>query len=177
MMLIYSLLLKGAPVKQDRTALIKFHPEYVLNTVRSQNPRQRCGSEQNYWDHNPFLHPIGALSNPYYLEHLHEKDRPYPITSPAFSNVPLIGPFLAATLGKLVKPPVRMHTAERDEKDYTLYSSRLEPRGPQALAPEKPQEEFSLWHAFKREVFTMTDFIGLPGFIMRSAYNAAYYGS
>jgi hypothetical protein len=29
-------------------------------------------------------------------------------------------------------------------------------------------------NAFKRELFTMSDYIGLPGFIMRSAYNAAY---
>ncbi len=34
--------------------------------------------------------------------------------------------------------------------------------------------ECSQRHAFKRELFTMSDYIGLPGFIMRSAYNAAY---
>jgi hypothetical protein len=133
------------------------------------------GSEENYWSHNLFLHPIKHFSGPYYLESLHYEDRPYPITSPAFSNVPLVGPLLAATIGRVIKPPVRMHEDEwKAGDDYTLYSNRLEPRGPGALPPSEPVEEFSLWHAFKREAFTMTDFIGLPGFIMRSAFNAAY---
>ncbi len=133
------------------------------------------GSEENYWSHNIFLHPIKHFSDPYYLESLHYKDRPYPITSPAFSNVPLIGPLLAATIGKAIKPPIRMHEDEWHQgQDYTLYSNRLEPRGPEALPVSEPVEEFSLWHAFKREAFTMTDFIGLPGFIMRSAFGAAY---
>ena len=92
---------------------------------------------------------------------MHEKDRPYPITSPAFSNVPLVGPILAATIGKLVKPVRRMHTDEWDGgQDYTLYSSRLEPRGPDALAPSVPKEEFSLWHAFKREVVNTAERLG-----------------
>jgi hypothetical protein len=132
------------------------------------------GSEEEAWKHNPLLHPLRWLKDPYFLERLHEKDRPYPITSPAFSNVPLVGPLLASTIGKLVKPPVRMHEGEWDENDYTLYSNRLEPRGPEALAPSKPEEEFSAWHTFKREVVSMAEFIGLPGFIMRSAYNKAY---
>jgi hypothetical protein len=129
----------------------------------------------DYWSHNPSLHLLKWLKDPYYLEKLHYQDRPYPITSPAFSNVPLLGPAAAATIGKIFKPVQRMHQDEWDGgQDYSLYSSRLEPRGPEALAPAEPEEEFSLWHAFKREVFTMSDFIGLPGFIMRSAYNAAY---
>ena len=82
---------------------------------------------------------------------------------------------MAATVGKLFKPVHRMHEDEWDgEQDYSLYSSRLEPRGPQALAPAKPQEEFSLWHATKREIFTMSDLIGLPGWIMRSVHSWAY---
>ena len=85
------------------------------------------GTEKEYWKHMPVLHPIRWLRDPYYLEKLHYEDRPYPVTSPAFTNVPLIGPLLAATMGKLFKPPVRMHEDQWDGRDYTLYSTRLEP--------------------------------------------------
>jgi hypothetical protein len=132
------------------------------------------GSEKAYWDHNPILHPLKYLKDPYWLEREHYEDRPYPVTSPAFSNVPLLGPLLAATIGKIVKPVVRMHTEEWNDDDYTLYSTRLEPKGPNALAAAKPKEEYSLGSAAKQEVKTFAEFIGLPGFIMKSAYNAIY---
>jgi hypothetical protein len=132
------------------------------------------GSEEQYWKHNPILHPLRYLKDPYWLEKEHYEDRPYPVTSPAFSNVPLVGPLLAATIGRIVKPVVRMHDSEKNDADYTLYSTRLEPKGDQALPVAKPREEYGLWHAAKQEVRTFAEFIGLPGFIMKSSYNALY---
>ena len=67
------------------------------------------GSEENKWDHNPLLHPLKWLKDPYYLEKLHYSDRPYPVASPAFTNVPLLGPLLAATIGRFIKPTVCIH--------------------------------------------------------------------
>lgn len=132
------------------------------------------GSEKEYWKHNPLLHPFRYMKDPYWLERKHYEDRPYPVTSPAFSNVPLVGPLLAATIGKIVKPVVRMHEGEWDENNYNLYSTRLEPKGEQALGPAKPKEEYGLWHAAKQEIRTFAEFIGLPGFIMKSSFNALY---
>ena len=86
------------------------------------------GSEDEKWSHNPILHPLRYLRDPYWLEKKNYSSRPYPISSPAFSNVPLVGPLLAATIGRLVKPEVRMHEDEWDTNTYDLYSSRLEPR-------------------------------------------------
>jgi hypothetical protein len=56
------------------------------------------GSEKEKWAHNPILHPLRYLKNPYYLEEKHYKDRPCPVTSPAFTNVPLIGQHILAEL-------------------------------------------------------------------------------
>ncbi len=162
----------STPFSGTRITAWRPHESIILKSHARE--KSLYGSEENYWSHNPFLHPLRWLKDPYYLERLHEKDRPYPITSPAFSNVPVIGSFLAATAGKLIKPVQRMHVADWDEKNYTLYSNRLEPRGPDGLPPAAPKEEFSPWNTFKREVVSMAEFIGLPGFIMRSAYNAAY---
>lgn len=132
------------------------------------------GSEKGKWAHNPFLHPIKYFRDPYWLEKQHYQDRPYPVSSPAFSNVPLIGPLLAATVGKLVKPPVRMHADQWDGKDYTLYSSRLEPRGPDAIAPPAPKDEFGLGRVLDREATIFSEYTGLYGFLARSAWNKAF---
>lgn len=131
------------------------------------------GSEKEYWQHHPILHPLRWLRDPYYLEKRHYEDRPYPVTSPAFSNVPLIGPVLAATIGRLLKPVVRMHP-EWSGEEYNLASSRLEPRGPQALPPPLPTTEYSLKGVVSRESRLFTDLIGLPGFIANTLWNKAF---
>lgn len=131
------------------------------------------GSEEEYWSHHPLIHPIKWLKDPYWLEKKHYEDRPYPITSPAFSNVPLIGPILAGTIGKLIKPPVRMHP-EWSGDDYDIGSSRLRPKGPEALPPAKPMPEFGIKDSLKREVLQYSELIGLPGFIARTLYGSAY---
>lgn len=128
------------------------------------------GSEEAYWSHHPLLHPIKYFRDPYWLEEQHYRDRPYPVTSPAFSDVPLIGPLLAATVGKLVKPPVRMHP-EWNDTDYNIGSNRLNPKGPQALPPAVPQQEFGFKDTAKRETLAFTELIGLPGFIARTLYS------
>lgn len=131
------------------------------------------GSEEEYWRHHPILHPLKWLRNPYQLEEATSKSRPYPMSSPAFSNIPLIGPLLAATIGRLVKPPRRMHEAEWDGKDYTLFSPRVEPRGPNGLAPAAPKEEFGLADVFNRETEQAAEFTGLSGFLAKTFLNKA----
>lgn len=131
------------------------------------------GSEKEFWAHHPVIHPIRNLLDPYWLEKKHYKDRPYPITSPAFSNVPIIGSVLAGTIGKLVKPPVRMHPEWSGDR-YYLGSTRLEPRGPDALAPATPKNEFGLKDVIKRQTLQFSEHIGLPGFIVRSLYFGAF---
>ncbi len=147
---------------------IQQHDEYVLFRTSIQS------SPENNRAHNPILHPLRWLKDPYYLEKLHYHDRPYPVSSPAFSNVPLIGPLLAATIGKLVKPPVRMHEEEWDGRQYSLYSTRLEPKGPEALPPPKPGDEFTLAKAMKKEAGIFSEYTGLFGFVARSLWNAVF---
>ena len=141
-----------------------------LNPSRSKGPILIYGSESEKWKHNPLIHHIRWLREPYYLEKLHYQDRPYPVASPAFSDVPLVGPLLAATIGKLVKPPVRMHEEEWDGSQYSLYSPRLEPRGPGALPPPLPKDEYSLGNAFKKEANISAEYTGLYGLVAKSAY-------
>jgi hypothetical protein len=132
------------------------------------------GSEGEKWAHNPLLHPIKYLHDPYYLEKLHYEDRPYPVASPAFTNVPLFGPLLAATIGRIVKPPVRMHEEEWDGKEYSLYSTRIEPKGPDALPPPRPRDEFTLGRAMGQEANILAEYTGLYGFIAKSTYQGLF---
>lgn len=147
-----------------------FRPHWYATMQAQAEEKSLYGSEEEAWAHNPLIHPIRYFHDPYYLEKKNYATRPYPITSPAFSNVPLVGPILAATIGKLVKPPVYMHEGEWSPEKYTLYSPRLEP-GPGGLPPAPAMPEYSAGDVARREAQAALEFIGLPGFLIQSAYN------
>lgn len=77
------------------------------------------GSREEYFD-NAALPTPGHLLAPvrhfitdrYHWDKKHYQDRPYPITAPAFSNVPVVGPLLGSTIGQVIKPQKRMHEDE-----------------------------------------------------------------
>jgi len=163
--------LEGGRVKEYR-------PHWSVLWRAQAEKKALYGSEKEYWRHNPILHPLRWLRDPYFLEEKHYEDRPYPETSPAFTNVPLVGPLLASTIGQIVKPIRKMHP-EWDTTDYTLGSTRLEPRGPKALPAAEPTSEFSLGDTAQRSIKAATEFVGLPGFIGRSLWNKTFpgYGS
>jgi hypothetical protein len=70
----------------------------------------------------------------------------------------------------VVKPTIRMHEDQWDGTDYTLYSPRLEPRGPEALPPPLPKDEYSIGNVFKKETNIFAEYTGLYGFVAKSAY-------
>ena len=47
--------------------------------------------------------------NPHHYDRKNYYTRPYLMTSPAFENVPVFGPLLSGTIGKLVSPQQKMH--------------------------------------------------------------------
>lgn len=53
---------------------------------------------------------IASIFSPGYYDKKHYLDRPYLMSSSAFENVPLAGPILSSTVGRIIKPPVKMHT-------------------------------------------------------------------
>lgn len=52
-----------------------------------------------------------SLFNPYHYDLKHYKDRPYLMTAPAFENVPVFGEVMSGTIGKVIKPQLKMHHA------------------------------------------------------------------
>lgn len=85
------------------------------------------GSESEYWANHwmPTLtHPLAPIrhfiTDPYHYEKKHEKDRPYAITG-GFSeiqNIPLIGPVLDGTVGRVLKPRRYHEGLEKAHREY-----------------------------------------------------------
>ena len=67
-----------------------------------------------------------------------------------------------------------MHEDQWDGTEYTLYSPRLEPRGPEALPPPIPKDEYSLGNVFKKEANIFAEYTGLYGFVAKSAYQGLF---
>lgn len=108
----------------------------------------------------------------YELEEKHYKDQPFPISSLPFEDIPLIGPLLANTVGRLIKPPKLMHQEEWKRGNKTLVQGKSfgdrvatelgQGPGGQPISPYDPTQTFG------EQVYRMTEMIGLPGFMMTS---------
>lgn len=77
------------------------------------------GSREEYFKNAPFPTPSHLfapvrhfITDPYHWEKKHYHDRPYPVTAPAFANVPVVGPLLGSTVGRVIKPQIKMHREE-----------------------------------------------------------------
>lgn len=85
------------------------------------------GSESEYWANHwmPTLtHPFAPikhfLTDPYHYEDKHKKDRPYAVTG-GFSEIqqiPLIGPALDGTVGRILKPRQDHPGLEKAHREY-----------------------------------------------------------
>ena len=113
----------------------------------------------------------------YDLEKRDYYDRPYPVTSLPFEDVPLIGPLLANTIGRLIKPPVLMHTEEwlgQGGEVKAMAPGFGERRATEIgeEAPGMPISPHTFEGAVGEQAYRMTEMIGLPGFTMVSLKEA-----
>lgn len=76
----------------------------------------KWGSRQEYYENAWFPNPVNPFApiNHFILDRNHYDkkhyyDRPYLMTAPEGSNIPLIGPIFGQTVGKIINPPKRMH--------------------------------------------------------------------
>jgi len=106
----------------------------------------------------------------YELEEKFKDTRPYPVSSLPFEDVPLVGPILANTIGRIIKPPKYYHTEEWISDKGVLapsirYGERIQPGQQIGGIPESP---FSLKNTLTEQTYRMTEAMGLPGFTMAS---------
>ena len=123
------------------------------------------GEESAYWDTDPIMSPLSWLADPYAREKLMwQQGYKFPVTKTPFEDFPIIGPMLATTLGRAIKPPKFMG---RDEWMPEASASKV-PEGWEELPMEDPIMRTSLRGTVGEQMYRMTELMGLPGFAMQS---------
>lgn len=130
-------------------------------------------AEKSVWgDDAERFNPISKFFLKNFTYHLEEKNyytRPYPISSAAFKDIPIIGDVLAATIGQIIKPPKLMHqnelvrTGAGGEKQMAFtkeFGSSLEDGTPRQ-APMNPYNVTSLLGSMQ---YQFRELEGLTGF-------------
>ena len=112
----------------------------------------------------------------YDFEKEHYYDRPYPITALPFEDVPLIGPLLANTIGRLIKPPKLMHTEEwmGDQGLAAMpprFGGRIATEIGEQSAPA-PISPYDVRGTIGEQAYRFTEMVGLPGFAATSIKEA-----
>ena len=97
----------GTPYEGNETRYFRPHQHAILMSQ---------ARERAVWgDETESFNPITKFFLKNFTYHLEEKnyyDRPYPVTSEAFSDIPILSSILKPTLGKIVKPLKVMHQEE-----------------------------------------------------------------
>jgi len=108
----------------------------------------------------------------YALEEKHYEERPYPVSALPLEDVPFVGPLLAATVGRAIKPERIMH-----EDDWLSSEGALvePPRFGQRIATEigetpggVPTTPYDTTGIVGEQIYRLQEMIGLPGFTMMS---------
>ena len=142
-------------------------------------PRMRMNArEKSIWgDESESLSPIRKILKQeftYELEQKHYYDRPYPISSPALEDVPILGPLLANTIGRVIKPPRLMHTEEWQGKggsEQLTQPPRFEERIATEIGqglPGQAENPYNITGTAGEQIYRMTELVGLPGFVASS---------
>lgn len=130
----------------------------------------------------PLLYRLYKENMTYDVEQENYYRRPYPTTAPAFSGVPLIGPLLSSTLGRIVKPPRLMHTEEmfregpgdqQEIKEMPLrYGDRPAFTGLGELGSGMPISPYGAKGTISEQAYRLQEQVGLPGFTIASIKEA-----
>lgn len=146
-----------------------FRPHWYARMNQRAYDASMYGGE----DPNPILQWLKENFT-YDMEREHYRDRPYPVTGTAFEDVPILGPLLGATVGRLIKPPQLMHTQEwmgsnsLDSNSPVLRTpGRLgegPPEQPGDLSKGTPIDPGSIRQVAGEQAYRLTELSGLTGF-------------
>lgn len=153
---------------------IQYYRQHNMARLKSRAYQKGLwGSEEERWAHDPVLHPLKALFGSdewkYAYEIKHQEDRPAPLTGTYFEDVPFIGPLLAASLGKMLKPRkfVRADEWMLGEGKFVHHPGRPESEPAYelgGLAPGAPVDPDSPGQLFNELMYRRREAIGLVGF-------------
>lgn len=154
----------GTPYEGGQTSY--FRPSLYASMMSRASEKSVWGDDDERF--NPFT-KFFLKNFTYYLEDKNYYDRPYPITSAAFKDIPVIGDLLSSTIGRIVKPVKLMHedefmrTNEFGETEYAFkedYGSSLRTGAPMEM-PTSPYNTISLLGNLQ---YQFRELEGLTGF-------------
>lgn len=169
----------GTPFEGGRTVYFRPH-QYALMMNRTREK----GAWGSMADLNPFSKWF-AKNFTYDLEREMYESRPYPMTSAAFQDVPIIGPLLAATIGQVIKPTKVMHSSEwlrststgTTEFANVYKGSMVEPAYELgAIGSGRPINYLSGESLVSQSIYHYRELEGLPGFVMNT-FDKMLFGS
>ncbi len=147
---------------------IKYHRPHAYVAMMTRS-RQKAAWGPNEDEISP-IRKFFLKNFTYYLEESNYYSRPYPITGAAFEDVPVVGRLLAATIGRVVKPPKLMHTSEymRPGPDGTIeFLHKPEVNGPEiglgGRTPGVPYSPFSAGYVAGEMQYQFRELEGLTG--------------
>jgi hypothetical protein len=149
-----------------------YRPHRVAMMRSGSHEAALYGSESKYWETDPVLHPLRFLFNPYERENLMwEQGYKYPVSKTPFEDFPVLGPVMAATIGRIIKPP-------RFQGRNQWLPEELEegPRGMRETPGDEPIQRVGLRGTISEQFYRLTELAGLPGFAL-SAVKGKVTGS
>lgn len=145
-----------------------FRPHWYPRMIQRSKEKSIWGEDADDAPWSKFLRKEFT----YELEAKHYEDRSYPISALPFQDIPLIGPLLANTLGRIIKPPQLMH----EEEWMNAKGETLKPFGSFGAVssatelgekdPAQPISPFSPKSILSEQVYRMTEMMGLPGYTL-----------
>ncbi len=154
---------------------VEYYRPHMLHRLKTRAyQRGLYGSEEERWEHDPLMHPLKALFGDdewkYHYERKYQYERPAPLTGTYGEDVPFIGPLVAATIGKMLKPRKMVRPEEwnfgggeyahlPDTRGETEPAYDLGGIGPGA--PVSPEDKSQL---FNELMYRRREAVGLVGF-------------
>lgn len=124
------------------------------------------------------VNPIGLLlGGSHHYAYQHYYSRPYPISNTAFNEMPLIGPTVAATIGRVIAPPKVMHEEELksalDRYGYAVNGGHTQRAGfipgTSEMAKSFPVSPYGIRQAVSQQIYNVQQTAGLWGFGTQTA--------
>jgi intein/homing endonuclease len=140
-----------------------YRPHRVALIRSGADKTAMFGSEETFWSTDPLLHPGRFLLDPYAREKLMwEQGYKFPVSKTPFEDTPILGPILAATIGRILKPPKFMGRDQWIPEEPEV--------GPGGLIEEEsdPIMRTGIEGTIGEQLYRLTEAMGLPGFALSS---------
>lgn len=154
------------PFKGENIAY--YRPNWYQRLLSNYKEKSIYGEENL----SPFTKLYKDFTDPYWLEKMHYEDRPYPVTGSSGEHLGIFGPLYEWTIGRLLKPPLLMHT-DKYGGGPVAPELGLEPSAELGgLAGPTPISPYGAQQQIQQQWYSAHEALGLRGFAASIAVKA-----